>query len=69
MDLRLYLSILRKRRWWVVPTFFIVVLTTALTLLIVGPSYEASSKILLEQRDRGLSGSSGCRRAWQWSWC
>lgn len=55
MELKQYWQILWKRRWWVVLAFMTVVLATGVITFTMPPVYQASTKILLEQKDKTLS--------------
>ncbi|MEB3220512.1 MAG: polysaccharide biosynthesis tyrosine autokinase [Candidatus Sericytochromatia bacterium] len=55
MELKQYWQILWKRRWWVLLAFLLVVVTTGAITFTTAPVYQASTKLLIEQRDRTLS--------------
>ncbi|MEB3327737.1 MAG: polysaccharide biosynthesis tyrosine autokinase [Candidatus Sericytochromatia bacterium] len=55
MELKQYWQILWKRRWWVLLAFLTVVVATGVVTFTMAPVYQASTKLLLEQRDRTLS--------------
>lgn len=55
MELKQYWQILWKRRWWVVLAFMTVVLATGVITFTMPPVYQASTKILLEEKDKTLS--------------
>lgn len=55
MELKQYWQILWKRRWWVILAFMTVVLATGVITFTMPPVYQASTKILLEEKDKTLS--------------
>ena len=55
MELKQYWQILWKRRWWVVLAFMAVVMATGVITFTMPPVYQASTKLLLEQKDKTLS--------------
>jgi succinoglycan biosynthesis transport protein ExoP len=55
MELKQYWQILWKRRWWVVLAFMTVVLATGVITFTMPPVYQASTKILLAEKDKTLS--------------
>ena len=55
MELKQYWQILWKRRWWVVLAFLAIVVATGVVTMQMPPVYQASTKLLLEQKDKTLS--------------
>lgn len=55
MELKQYWQILWKRRWWVVLAFLAIVVSTGVVTFNMPPVYQASTKLLLEQKDATLS--------------
>lgn len=55
MELKQYWQILWKRRWWVVLAFMAVVVATGAITFTMPPVYQAGTKLLLEQKDKGLA--------------